>query len=219
MQKPNQIQKYLFRGYYQDGLWDLYLGLCLIILGVGFHFFQQVEEPIAEMFAVFGYVALVYITFRGLAKVLAWAKQTYTHPRSGYVKFKAREKKSLRKSKIIRVGIVIVVLMLINVISTYLAGELIVDLLRWTLISGGLAGALVWLGAQFEIKRYYFSAGLIFIAGIFTGLGIQFNHQIIAYYFLTGGVMALMGAGTLIHFLRTTQPAEDVTFEEGAGDD
>ena len=219
MKKPTQIQRYLFRGYYQDGLWDIWLAVCLIILGIGFYFFQQVEGPTGEMFAVFGYIALVFITFRGLAKVLSWAKKTYTHPRSGYVKFKPREKKTTRKSTIIRVAVVILIMTLINVVSMAFAGAWLVDLFRWTLISGGFAGALVWLGTQFEIKRYFITAALLFLCGIITGLGVAADLQIIIYYLLAGGVMFVMGVGTLLHFLRTTKPASEVDLEEGADDE
>ena len=215
MQKPTQIQKYLYRGYYQDGLWDIWLGICLIILGIGFYYFQQVEGPVGEMLAVFGFIALVFITFRGLAKVLAWAKKTYTHPRSGYVKFKPRDRKKSRKGIIIRVGVVMLLITLINVISSLYVGELLVDLFRWTIISGALAAAMVWLGTQFEIKRYYITAGLLFISGIITAFLVNADQQIILFYFLVGGIMIVIGSGTLIHFLRTTKPAEDAAFEEG----
>ncbi len=215
MKKPNQLQKFLFRSYYQDGLWDMWLGICMIILGVGFYFFQQVEEPIAEMFATFGFVALVYATFRGTAVILRWAKKTYTHPRSGYVKFKPREKKTTRKSTIIRVGVVVFALTVINIVGTFFAGKWVVDLFRWTLISGAFAGVLVWIGAQFEIKRYYITAALLFLCGIFTGLGVRYDQQIITFYLLTGGVLILMGAGTLINFLRTTKPTGETDLAEG----
>ncbi len=209
MKKPNQLQKYLYRGYYQDGLWDIWLGLCLIILGTGFHFFQQAQDPVVEMIATFAYVALVFITFRGLAVVLRWAKKNYTHPRTGYVKYKPREKKNNRKSIIIRVGIVVVMMMVINALSTLFAGEWLMDLFRWTLIAGGLAGALVWLGTHFEIKRYYLTASLVFLSGIVIGLWVDPDRQIIFFYLLAGGVMLMMGGTQLIHFLRTTQPAAE----------
>ncbi|MEE4193764.1 MAG: hypothetical protein V2J07_01065 [Anaerolineae bacterium] len=216
MKKPNQLQKYLYRGYYQDGLWDIWLGLCLVILGIGFHFFQQAEDPFIEMIATFAYVALVFITFRGLAVVLRWAKKTYTHPRTGYVKYKPREKKNNRKTIIIRVGSVVLVLTLINVVSTLFAGEWLVDLFRWTVIAGGLAGALVWLGTHFEIKRYYLTASLVFLCGIYTGLWVETDRQIILFYLLAGGVMIMMGGVQLIHFLRTTKAVQEDESEGNA---
>lgn len=208
MQKPNQLQKFLFRGYYQDGLWDIWLGLCLLVLGIGFHFFQQVEGPVAEMLATFGFVALVFLTFRGTAVILRWAKQRFTHPRTGYVKYKPREKKANRKSTFIRVGAVILTLMVINIVSSFFAGEWLVELFRWTLIAGALAAALVWLGTTFAIRRYFVAAGFVFLSGILTPVLVETDRQIIVFYLLVGAVMLVSGGIQLFRFLRTTQPTQ-----------
>jgi hypothetical protein len=44
---------------------------------------------------------------------------------------------------------------------------------------------------------------------------VRYDQQIITFYLLTGGVMILMGGGTLVHFLRTTKPTEETGLAEG----
>lgn len=216
MAKPNQLQKYLYRSYYQDGLWEIYLGICLVILGTGFHAFQMVKEPVAAMTAAFGYVVLVFITFRGLAIVLRWAKTACTQPRTGYVKYKPRERKN-RKMIFIRVGIVMLVMTTINVISAVFAGDWLAELFRWTLISGVYAAAMVWLGATFEIKRFYLNAALVFLASVLTPILVGADQQVILFFLLTGGVLTISGSIQLVRFLRTTQPVSEA--QEGALDE
>ena len=216
MKKLNQLQQFLFRGYYQDGLWDLWIGLNMVILGLGFYAMQSLHQSVtAELLATAGYVVLVLVSFRGTAVILRWAKQKFTQPRSGYVQYKPRKREDSRKSAFIRVGIVVLLLMVINLVTTLLLGEWAAEFFRWTVISFGFAGALVWIGAQFQLKRYYLLAALLAICGIATGLWISADWQMIAFYLLTGGVMMVGGAVQLLHYLSTTQPIE----EEGGVDE
>lgn len=89
-----ELEKRAFRSTFQDGLWDIYIGLLMLFIGLMFNFQDSEEIP----FLGFGLIILGI----GVAFAIFWFGKKYiTVPRLGLVKFGAARKRKKRTLAIV----------------------------------------------------------------------------------------------------------------------
>ena len=187
-QKVNleKIELKAYLTYHQDGLWDIFLGI--FFLGMGILMFFN------TFYLMGGLVALV--------PVAIIIKKSFATRRLGYVKFapkrKAQEKKSTAKLTIILS--LTMVMGLINFMAFSGKAEWQTWIRNLGIIPFGFVLSLVLgaVGLLFEIKRFVVYAGLIlavFIAGHLT------NTYPPTYFILPGIIFLIVGLIMLIRFL------------------
>ena len=89
-----KIERKVWTSFYEDGIWDIYLGLLLSGLAVG-AFFSDVG--LTEQYSIFGHIGVVI-----LAIFFLWlGKRLITLPRMGTVHFGPKGKARLTKAQII----------------------------------------------------------------------------------------------------------------------
>lgn len=186
MNMDTDLKKLVRRTYlvfFQDGLWDIFLGLFIIGWGVGI---------LTDM------AYLVGSWFIGLYFIMWGLKRWLTYPRIGYVKLGDREKK-------IWVGISIVLGIMVLVGVLFAIAFITDERPQWIqdyfplFFSGMLAilvGGVAW---SFGIYRFLLHAALIFIAGaVHQWSDIQWAHT----YLGAGVVIVLLGIVILVRFIQ-----------------
>jgi len=187
-QKVNlqKIERKAYLSYHQDGLWDIFLGVFFLGMGI-LMFFNTI-------YLMGGMVALV--------PVAIIIKKSFATSRLGYVKFapkrQTQEKKSRAKLTIILTFTAI--LGLVNFMAFSGKAEWQIWIKNLGIIPFGfvLSFVLGAVGLFFEMKRFVIYAGLIlvvFIAGHLT------NTYPPAYFILPGIIFLIVGLIMLILFL------------------
>jgi len=179
-----EIQRKVYMTFFQDGLWDIFLGL--FILGWGLTILT--EAPYLPGVFFIG----IYFTVWGIKKWL-------TYPRIGYVRFSATSRRRITA----RFLILLTVVLLLGIIAGLVWGigtrpQWLAD--YFPLIFNGMLAAIVCLVAYWaRVNRFYLHAALIFLGAVFhLWLGIRWEFGFIG----AGGIIILIGLGILIIFLR-----------------
>ena len=178
-----KLEKRAFMTFFQDGLWDICLGLFIMGWGIGI---------LTDMaFLIGGWFIVIYLAVLGIKKWL-------TYPRIGYVKLNKREVKMK-----LQLTILLGVVMLLGV---FITGIFALDTRpQWLsdyfpmFFSGMLALIVIvislWVGA------YRFILYAVFILGagaIHQWLDLEWSYT----YIGAGSVIILIGLSILISFLR-----------------
>ena len=223
LQKMNlkEIERRAFRSTFQDGLWDIYLGLLLL------------NWVIAMMLTGTGlplpWVMVIMLASALLQMLAFWAgKRFVTTPRIGLVKFGPQ-----RQAKMKNLRAVLFLSVLLGVIMS------IVGLgARGNGLPGWLAGipipAYVWAAQAivvFGLGAYFLDVTRFYVYGVLYGLPFPVGVLLSENTTLTGlsslaitfgvaaGVMILIGVVLFVRFLRDYPvPAEGPRLE-GAFDD
>jgi hypothetical protein len=199
MKEPIDLKKLeqkAWTSYFQDGLWDIYLGLLLFILAL--------MLTVLEGFIQGRLDYVFYLVFIGIAW---WLFQTgrrrITIPRLGMAKFSVQRRKKKK-----RLALVMGAMVLVNVLLIFLTvaanrypetwGHLIPGRLAMSIVIGVFAGSAIAFFAYFnDFTRGYYIAvvyGLTFI------LVEVLNNPLI---FWAGGAFTLIpGLFLLFRFLR-----------------
>ena len=94
-----EIERKAFRSTYQDGLWDIYLGLVIAAMGIFIYRPEGGYSPIN---------ILLMLALFSLAYALFWAgKRFITLPRMGQVRFRPIRKRRMTKLALV-LGVVVV---------------------------------------------------------------------------------------------------------------
>lgn len=198
------LEKKAWRSVFQDGLWDIYLGILLMAFAVGAWLDRQ---PISENMRVG-----IYIGVQILAMIILFAgKRFVTMPRMGRVKFGAERQK---RHNIVRLILFISVLagLAMWFLSVSLMGE------ERGALTGKWIFPLVWvlnmlmvfgLGAYFlEYERLYV-IGFLYAAVIPLDVIVKKFAKVDmdVYIFLAAGAIILvMGIAYLVRFMRDYKP-------------
>jgi hypothetical protein len=179
-----EIQRKVYMTFFQDGLWDIFLGL--FILGWGLAILTDATY-------------LPGVTFIGLYFAIWGIKKRLTYPRIGYARFSATSRRRIT----VRFVILGVVVMLVGVIVAVLWGigtrpQWLAD--YFPLVFNGILAAIVCFIAYWaRVNRFYLYAVLIFLGAVFhLWLGVRWEFGFIG----AGGIIVLIGLGILIIFLR-----------------
>jgi hypothetical protein len=192
-----EIQQKVYMSFFQDGLWDIFLGL--FILGWGLAIFTEATY-------------LPAICFTGLYFVIWGTKRRLTYPRVGYARFSATSRRRIT-ARFVILGTVV---LLLGVMAAVLWGigrrpQWLAD--YFPLIFNGMLAAIVCFVAYWaRVNRFYLHAVLIFLGAVFhLWLGTRWDFGFIG----AGGIILLIGLGMLISFLpRYPKMIEEVQRED-----
>ena len=177
-----EIKRRVYLSYFQDGLWDILLGLFIVGWGLIF---------ILEFTAVMGgfWIAL-YFLILGLKKWL-------TYPRTGYIKLAESRKQHMR------MVILGTVTFLLGIASLLLFNG--GNIPQWVddyfmFMFGVMTGLVItMLGYWWRVTRWYVYAALIIISSAaYQWAGLSLGLSII----IPGGMIACYGLYKLALFLR-----------------
>ena len=178
------IQRKVYMTFFQDGVWDIFLGLFVLAWGLSI----LTEAAYLPGVSFVG----IYFSIWGIKKWL-------TYPRIGYVRFSSTS----RRRTTARFLILGTVVLLLGLLAGVLWGigtrpQWLAD--YFPLIFNGMLAAVVCLAAYWgRVNRFYLHAALIFLgAVIHQQLGIKLEFGFIG----AGSIILLIGLGILIIFLR-----------------
>lgn len=179
-----EIQRKVYISLFQDGLWDIFLGL--FILGWGLAILTEAAY-------------LPGVSFIGIYFVIWGVKKWLTYPRIGYVRFSATSRRRIT-ARFLILGVVV---LLVGVMAAVLWGigtrpQWLAD--YFPLIFNGILAAIVCFVAYWaRVNRFYLYAALIFMGAVFhLWLGIRWEFGFIG----AGSIIVLIGLVILIVFLR-----------------
>ncbi len=179
-----EIQRKVYMTFFQDGLWDIFLGL--FILGWGLAILTDGTYLPGVMF-----IALYFIVW-GVKKCL-------TYPRIGYARFSAASRRRIT-ARFVVVGTLVLLLGLLAAILWGIGRrpQWVAD--YFPLIFNGMLAAIVCFVAYWaRVNRFYLHAALIFLGAVFhLWVGIRWEFGFIG----AGGIIVAIGLGILISFLR-----------------
>ena len=91
-----KLERKVWTSFFEDGIWDIYLGLLLLALAVGTFF---TDVGLTEQYSIFGHIGVVI-----LAIFFLWlGKRLITLPRMGTVHFGPKGRARITKAQIILV--------------------------------------------------------------------------------------------------------------------
>lgn len=200
-----KIERKVWMRYFQDGLWDMFLGLLLLNMGMG-PVLTDTSLPIPWiMILLGGFAALVLVAF--------WAaKKFITTPRLGRVEFGAA-----RKAKLNKLRAALCFSLLLGVITAIFGGVAAVNgLPRWAALIP--IPAYIWAVQciiVFAIAAYAMDVSRFYAYGVLYGLTfpvavlwVESNWLVgpscafAITYGLAAGAMVLIGAMLFVRFLR-----------------
>ncbi len=192
-----EIQRKVYMSFFQDGLWDIFLGL--FIVGWGLSILTEAAY-------------LPGVSFIGIYFVIWGVKKWLTYPRIGYARFSATSRRRIKARSVI----ILTVVLLLGVVVGVLWGigtrpQWLVD--YFPLVFNGMLAAIVCFAAYWaRVNRFYLHAALIFLGAVFhLWLGIRWEFGFIG----AGGIIVLIGVGLLIRFLRKyPKMVEEVSSED-----
>jgi hypothetical protein len=179
-----EIQRKVYMSFFQDGLWDIFLGL--FVLGWGLAILTGGTYLPGVLFVA------VYFSIWGI-------KRRLTYPRIGYARFSApRRRKITARFVVLGVAVVLVGVMMAVLWGIGARPQWLAD--YFPLIFNGMLAAIVCFIAYWaRVNRFYGYAALIFLGAVFhQWLGVRWEFGFIG----AGGVIMVIGLGILITFLR-----------------
>lgn len=186
-----ELEQATFRTANQDGLTEFWMGLMIMAMGI----------MLANTVFV-TYIALI-IVFQ--VAVTERIKEKYTYPRIGVVKLKD-ESELPSGVAWIAFAIIMIVAVSASVISTRADYEIVHLIAAWAPLVVGIVflKPAVYLVERSGLKRYYGFGLATLILGVLFFL-LPFPHpaeRMSAFMFLSGGILALAGVTSMVHFIR-----------------
>jgi hypothetical protein len=195
-----EAERKAFRFTFQDGLWDIYLGLLLLIMGMG----PVISD--LEVLGLWPVVALMVLTL--LVMLAFWAgKRFITTPRIGLVRFGPA-----RKAKIKYTGVILSLSVLVGVIVLVVglaAGSNPPAWISWGwIIPAGVFGMTAVV--VFSLGAYWLDFQRAYVYGWLYALAFPTSIMLVEYagitfpiaYAVSAGIMILVGVILLLRFLR-----------------
>jgi hypothetical protein len=197
-----EIERKAFRSTYQDGLWDLYLGLVVVAMAIFIYRPPEGYGP-ANIFLMIAAFSLAYALF--------WAgKKFITLPRMGQVRFGPRRKRRALTLALILGAVVLVqagvvalsVLGWLNpqvgaAINNFLQDRDVMDLAVAAIGALFIGPSMILIAYLTDFPRGYYIAIMMSLA---VFLMIWLNQPV--YPILIGGLIALPGLALFVSFLR-----------------
>ena len=193
-----ELERKAFRSTFQDGLWDMYLGFLLLIMGMG------PVLPALNKSVTWTLVILLMLSV--LAWMAFWAgKKFITIPRMGRVKFGPQRKAKLKKTRAVLFLSALLGVILFVLRATWnmeWAARIPIPAYIWAVQAIVVFG----LGAYFlDVSRFY-AYGVFYAIPVPVGIVLLQNTGLPGFMFLpfgvSGGIMVIVGVGLFIRFLR-----------------
>lgn len=216
-----EIEKKAFRSYHEDGLWDLYLGMMLMLMGSGSVIGGMMEER-GGNFELWSISSM--LVFAALIMAAFWAaKKFITVPRMGQVKFGPRGKIRRVRVKIVA-GISVVVGLVVFAILTLIRSDSpqralvgiiipIVYSLNMLIVFG--LWAYFWNFERMYLIGLLYALPLPLLIGMDELLGMRI---VFLSFAVPAAIILIMGTVVFIRFLRnhSIPVVDDVPTEEPA---
>lgn len=204
------------RYWYEDGIWEIGFGLINLLLA---GYFGAAEWVLANRLPAPVLAILQMATLLGIfwlmARVVRFLKERITYPRTGYVAYRRGPLKQRARR-----------VLLISLVSGGLAAALVLISASSTLHSSTpiitgvvMSGMIVYLAVRFNLLRMYGLAVLTLAFSIITALlPVSETSGRVLFFGSYGLVFLLSGCLVLAGYLRRTQPlAETPDYEAPAG--
>lgn len=199
-----ELERKAFRSTFQDGVWDIFLGLLLLNMGGGTLLGGSQMSPLWSMVILTVFVGIVLLGF--------WAgKKFITTPRIGSVEFGAQRKGKLRRVRLVLfLSVLMGVLMLLWGVGSsigllpYLAAELPIAAYVWAVQCVVVFGVAAYF---MDVTRFYLY-GVLYALPFPLGILLAQNTDLTGAYSMaltfgsTGGIMVLVGVVLFIRFVR-----------------
>ena len=197
----NEMERRAYMAYHQDGLWDIFLGLCLLGFGIAM---------LLDMTAFAG------ITPALVVPIILSLKQRITIPRLGHAKF-LPERRAVERAQLVGMVILggLVLSMIAGLLIFVMNDTLPAELYTWLKANfapafGGLAAlALTIVALVSRVTRLLAYAALIFIA--FAG-GHWLNITFPVMVTVVGSGIIAIGLVILFRFLGKYPKPPDVAY-------
>ena len=178
---PKTIKRKVYMSFFQDGLWDMFLGLFLL----GWGFAVRLD-----------FLWLPGAIFVGFFWLVLGLKKKITYPRIGHATPTEQRNRTLR----IAIAGVVVLVAVIVLLPVVARGE--VQFLRnyfEFLFGSMIAIAVALIGYWWRIYGWYLYAGMVFLFFVFHQWSdLSFSLSFI----MSGGLITLCGLTILYRFLR-----------------
>ena len=177
-----ELERKIFLQYFEDGFWDMYIGLVLLAFGLA------ILLDISYLAGVFAPVGIIFL--RG-------GKSKITYTRIGYIKFRNKNKRNIAS---ILVGVFVFGLLIFLFLSNgqthpftdFLKNNML--LVIGTIWGGALALAAVFL----SVKRFFLYAVLVFIVISISDLVGSLGLNLV----VAGIAITVIGLLVLVQFIR-----------------
>ena len=197
-----EAEKKAFSSFFQDGIWDLYLGILLIGFALG------IVLSNSKLPKIWIYLILIVYNF-GFCGAFYLSKKYITSPRMGIIRYGTTRKKKLKIVSLVLTmsvlfGAVVFIFTLLTTKSAWTYG-----------ISFDLLLPLVWLVnavVVFSLMAYFMDYPCFYLYGFFFGLPLSVD-TILKYYFglrlliplfiFPGLILVIIGVRLLVKFLKT----------------
>jgi hypothetical protein len=214
-----ELERKAFRSTFQDGLWDIFLGLLLLNMGGGALLGGSEKSPLWGM--------VVLTVFAGGVLLLFWAgKKFVTAPRIGTAKFGRQRKGKLKKVRLVLfVSVLLGALMALWGVGASVAGVpyVIARLPLPAYVWAAQCVVVFSLGAYFmDVTRFYLY-GVLYAVPFPLGILLAQNTSLsgtasMALTFgVAGATMVLVGVALFVRFLRAYPKTAQVGFDQDGG--
>ncbi|MGB3904872.1 MAG: hypothetical protein WBB22_08115, partial [Anaerolineae bacterium] len=144
-----ELERKAFRSTFQDGLWDIFLGLLLLNVGIGTIVGGMLGETEMSLTSL-SWIMLMIVPLPFLVLIAFWAgKKFITTPRIGLVKFGPRRKAKMKNFRaVLFLSVLLLVIMLI---------------LGWAAFTGN---GLPWWVTEIPLPLYVWPLQTIIVFGL-----------------------------------------------------
>ncbi len=205
-----EIERKAYRSTFQDGLWDIFLGLCLLMLAVCALLSNSGVSEGLTMTILVALQAVVLLAFIA-------GKKRITVPRLGFVKFGPQRKRKIKKSRIILLASVlagVLCLLAALLIQSYGASRAKLLLL---LPAAWVGNAII----VFSLLAYYLDFARLYAYGLLFALPVPLDMAVKEFagvnlspiaFAVPATVMLVVGTVLLVRFVRAYPfPTEEAT--------
>jgi hypothetical protein len=195
-----ELERKAWRSFFDDGLWDIYFGLLLALMGVS-AFMNNLELTEALHMGI--YIGLLIIVMLGF-----WAaKRFITVPRIGMVKFGAERRKRRIKTSLVLFASVVFGFILFLVLGSVARGDINRDLPWDVIVPAAWAFNMLLV---FGLMGYFLEFERLYFIGLVYAIVLPLDYilrkvtelKIVPYMFVFAGfIIVAVGSGYLIRFL------------------
>lgn len=199
------LERKAWRSVFQDGLWDIYLGIILSSFAVNA---WLDKKPIEDDLRMIGYIGVMVL---GMVVLFA-GKRFITMPRLGRVKFGVERRKKRRVVQLVLFISVLIGLLLWWLSAVYFGGDREVPS-KWMFPAIWVLNVL----AVFGLSAYFFEYERLYLIGFLYALVLPLDVYIKdvikadldVYIFLAAALVILaMGLSYLVRFVREYKPVD-----------
>lgn len=201
----NQVMRNTRRYWYVDGINEIAAGLLIILIALTYYFSSMIPNmAVRGIMLGFGQPVIIIGGSLLVSKLVKFAKERITYPRSGYLVLRQRKKYKLRRM-IIGFSVGLVVSIVVSIFNNAIS-ETYVPVTTATF----MAILSFVIGYQFAVPRFFWISALTLAWGVF--ISWWYPDGVLPFVFLFGGVgvfWLVSGLLTLFRYLRETEIMEE----------